>query len=438
MHRQASRRPRSAVAALSDRAYGVAFLVVLALLIGLAIASYAKVFVPVVRVTLETDRIGNQLAEHADVKVRGLIVGEVRDIATDGRTARMQLALDPDHVELIPANVEARLLPKTLFGARYVSLVVPPEPADRHIRAGDVITQDRSETAIELARVLDEALPLLTTVPPQDLAVTLNALAGVLDGRGERIGQNLSLVDDYFTRFNPALPTLQQDISGLADLASLYADTAPDLLRMLRSQAVTASTLVEKEDVLASFLAGTAGFARTTNTVLTENEARIIRLGRVGRPTMELLAEYSPIYPCLNQGMAAWVPRISDAFNSQGLHITLEVVPQRPGYAPGEEPRFADDRGPDCFDLPAPSGSQDDPFGGFRADDGSQGPDQYTFSRVPAALAGPTSGLAGTPAEQRVVGALLAPALGTDAADVPDIGTLLFGPLARGTEVGHR
>lgn len=440
MHRRSSRprRQAPALAALSDRAYGIAFVVVLAVLVGLAIASYAKVFVPVVRVTLETDRVGNQMDRLADVKIRGVLVGEVRDVSTDGDTARLELALDPEQVELIPANVQARLLPKTLFGAKYVSLVVPEEPADRHIRAGDVITQDRSETAIELAKVLDELLPLLTTVPPQDLAVTLNALANVLDGRGERIGENLTLVHQYFSQLNPAMPLIQQDISGLADLASLYAEAAPDLLRMLRSQAVTSATLVEKGDVLASFLAGTAGFARTTDAVLRENEQRIIRLGQVGRPTMEVLARYSPVYPCLTQGMANWIPRIDDAFNSEGLHITLEVVPQRPGYAPGEEPEFNDSRGPSCFDLPSPPGSQDNPFGGLVVDDGSRGPNQYSFAAVPPAFAGPTSGLAGTAEEQQVVGALLAPQLDVAPEDVPAIGTLLFGPLARGTEVSHR
>jgi virulence factor Mce-like protein len=429
------------MARVSERAYGVAFLLLLALLVGLSVASYAKVFVPVVRVVLETNRTGNQMQELADVKVRGLLVGEVRRVTTDGRTARLELALDPDQVELIPANVTARLLPKTLFGERYVSLVVPDEPAKRHLREGDVIGQDRSEAAIELEQVLDELLPLLQAVRPQDLAVTLNAMATALEGRGERLGRNLSLVNDYLTQLNRSMPTLQEDISGLADVASLYAEAAPDLLRMLRNQATTAVTIVEQGEVLADFLAGTAGLARTTDDVLAENEKRMIRLGEVSRPTLEVLARYSPIYPCLTQGMVGWLPRIREAFNSKGLHITLEVVPQRDGYRPGEEPRFNDRRGPDCEGLPAPTGSQQRPYEGQVGDDGSRGPNAYVFAPVPTALAstaGPTSGLAGTPAEQQVVGALIAPGLGVQPDEVPAIGTLLFGPLARGTQVRQR
>ena len=66
------------------RTYGVVFLVVLALLVALTVAIYNKVFVEVVHVTLQTDRVGNQLAPPADVKLRGMIVGEVRDVRSDG------------------------------------------------------------------------------------------------------------------------------------------------------------------------------------------------------------------------------------------------------------------------------------------------------------------------------------------------------------------
>ncbi|WP_460939077.1 MlaD family protein, partial [Phycicoccus ginsengisoli] len=133
---------RGWIARLSDRAYGLAFLVVVGLLMALCVATYAKVFDRTVDVTLLTDRVGSQLQTSSDVKLRGLIVGEVRRVETTGRGARLVLALDPSTVGLIPANVSARLLPKTLFGERYVDLVSPQagSPA-RHLQDGDTIEQ---------------------------------------------------------------------------------------------------------------------------------------------------------------------------------------------------------------------------------------------------------------------------------------------------------
>ena len=48
------------------------------------------------------------------------------------------------------------------------------------------------------------------------------------------------------------------------------------------------------------------------------------------------------------------------------------------------------------------------------------------------------TGYAGGPAESAVLKSLLAPSLGVSAQDVPDLGVLLVGPMARGAEVSLR
>jgi virulence factor Mce-like protein len=158
---------RGFLSRVSNSAYGVVFLVVVALLIGLSIAAFQKRFTPVVGVTLLTDRIGSQLQEASDVKLRGLIVGEVRSISTTGDGARLELALKPEMADLIPRDVSARLLPKTLFGERYVDLVGGSVATAGHLREGDTIDQDRTSVAIELEQVFDDLLPLLRTVQPE-------------------------------------------------------------------------------------------------------------------------------------------------------------------------------------------------------------------------------------------------------------------------------
>jgi virulence factor Mce-like protein len=422
---------------LGTKAYGVVFLVVLALLLGLAIAAYQKRFTPVVRVTLETNRLGSQLQESSDVKLRGLLVGEVRHVEATPQGARLELALQPDKVAQIPSNVDARLLQKTLFGERYVDLVTVAAPSPRPIREGDVITQDRSRVGIELETVFDNLYPLLRTVQPAQLATTLGALATALDGRGDQLGENLVRLDRYLAALNPHLPVLQQDIALLADTASIYADATPDLFRLTESLRVTNRTVVEKEQQLAAFLVGTAGFARDTAGFLHDTEQRIIQVGRVSRPTLQLLARYSPIYPCMASGLAGWLPRINGAFSGGTFHITLEVVPPRQPYRPGEEPRWGDKRGPHCYGLPNPGGSQANPYPGVHFNDGTRPASNASPpASLPSGFLGTAadSGTAGTVEEQQVVAALLS----RDTEGEPSgIQTLLAGPLLRGTVVSN-
>ena len=430
------------------KAYGVVFLTVLALLVTLAVASYQKRFTPVVLVTLETNRLGSQLLEHADVKLRGLVVGEVRTIEATQQGARLGLALDPEQVSKIPADVSARLLPKTLFGERYVDLVPPAtragaEEADgAAIAEGAVIGQDRTRVAIELETVLDHLHPLLRTVQPAKLATALGALSTTLEGRGEAIGEHVEVLDGYLKQINPKLPAIQEDVGLLADTLDTYDDVSPDLFRMVEALRVTNRTVLDKDQQLAGFLVGTAGFAQTLSGFLRDNERRIIQVGQVTRPTSELLARYSPIYPCFSQGLARWIPRIEGAFAKGRLHITLEVVPPRDAYRVGEEPQWLAKSGPDCATLPDPPGSQANPYQPPPSRDGAQPARERSIApgltAVPSGFltGGPAdSGTAGTAEEQRLVDALLAP----DSQGEPSgIRTLLAGPVLRGTVVSNR
>jgi virulence factor Mce-like protein len=435
---------------MSNYAYGVAFLLTITLMVGLSIATFQRRFTPVVKVTLMAAQIGNQLQSDSDVKIRGLIVGEVRSITSTGSGARIELALQPDQVANIPVDVSARILPKTLFGERYIDLIIPTNPSPRTMADGDIIGQDRSTVGIELERVWDNLLPLLRTVKPEKLAATLNALATALDGRGTQLGENLVRADKYFATINPKMPTIQADISRLADVAKTYSDAVPDILRTLKALTTTSNTIVAKQDALAGFLAGTAGFANTAATFLGSNGDRIIQVGSVQRPTLALAARYAPEYPCFAEGLANWIPRATQMFSDHYFHITLEVVKPPAPYRPGEEPAWGEHRGPSCRGLPSPPYSQAHPAPGWNLADGSNGSgDQAPSAFPPAAsglpsyfaspaasnMPGADSGLAGTAGEQQVIAKLLAQ--GDARADPSAITTLLAGPILRGMTVNQ-
>ena len=439
-----------ALSRVGNHAFGVAFLLTLALLVGLSVATFQKKFTPVVMVTLMSERIGNQLQNDSDVKIRGLIVGEVRSISSTGNGARIELALQPDQVANIPLNVSARILPKTLFGERFVDLIIPTNPSAQSIAQGDTIGQDRTSVAIELEKVFDNLLPLLRTVKPEKLAATLGALATALDGRGTQLGTNLVRADKYFAAINPKMPTIATDISRLADVATTYAEATPDILRMLKAITTTSNTLVAKQDALAGFLAGTAGFANTATTFLNANGDRIIQVGSVQRPTLALAARYAPEYPCFAQGLASWIPRATQMFSDHYFHITLEVVKPRAAYQPGEEPVWGEHRGPSCRGLPTPNHNQANPGPGWELADGTKGSGSQSPSAFPGGASGlpsyfasPTaynipgadSGLAGTAGEQHVVAALFAQdGMGTSPSAIT---TLLTGPILRGMTVNQ-
>lgn len=448
------------------RLQGLAFLVTIALLLGLAVATYNKAFTEVARVTLETDTIGNQLQTASDVKVRGVIVGDVREIDASADGATIELAIRPEYLDQIPADVTARLLPKTLFGERFVALEIPAEPSDERLADGAVIGQDRSENAIELQRVVDDLLPLLQAVEPQDLSYTLGAVADAVRGRGDALGANLEAVGRYTGELNTVLPDLQADISALADFADTYESAADDLLGVLDNLAVTSRTLVDqREQLRRTFTVGDSAGAVTAG-FLEANERNLISLAETSRPVLGTFAEYSPVYPCLLNGLARSVPMYSEVFGGDGdpyldLNLTVTLPPRNP-YLPGDQPRYLDQSGPDCqglsdidaliaaaergeFYCPSPPEdgvrSEDNPstgnpvcLGGTGRDDIPEGagePNPQAGTSLP-------SGLAGSTAELDFVRNILAYQTGADPGDVSDLAASQMAPLLRGTQVALR
>ncbi|MDT7612851.1 MAG: phospholipid/cholesterol/gamma-HCH transport system substrate-binding protein [Pseudonocardiales bacterium] len=421
---------------------GLAFIAVIVLLIALAIGKYAGAFDSGVPVTLKVDTVGNQLADGGDVKVRGLIVGSIKQISTEGDGATVQLSIDPKMVGQIPADVTARLLPKTLFGEKFVSLVPPADPTSQRIAAGDVIGQDRSQSAREVDQVLNHLLPLLQAVKPQQLATTLGSLSQALQGRGTELGQTLVQLNTLLDGLNPSIPDLQDDVTQLADFSENLSDAAPDLLNALNDFTVTSKTIVDQKDGLAQTFSSLTGASDDLKGFLDANGENLISLTAASRPTLATLARYAPEFPCLLGQLTDVIPRVDAAFgkgtNEPGLHITLEVVNNRGKYVPGEEPKYLDDRGPRCYPI-LPLGPQYPPDGPFRDGSntpappvGTPGPEDANFGVIPSSY---DMGVPNSPGERQVVAELVAAKDGTSPQAVPSWSSMLVGPLYRGTAV---
>ncbi|TDD85368.1 MCE family protein [Actinomadura darangshiensis] len=416
------------------RVLGISMIIVIALLLALTVALYNKAFTPVTEVTVKAERAGLQLLPHSDVKVRGLVVGEVRgtDATSDG--AVLHLALDPGKAKLIPRNVQARLLPKTLFGEKYVDLQIPAQAGTLGLRAGQVIPQDRSQTAVEIDKVLDDLLPLLQAVKPAELNTTLNALATALQGRGDQIGRDIEQADELLRKINPQLGTLVHDLNGLADVSDIYHAAAPDLLQTLRNLNVTSRTITDKKATIEQLIPATTSLAQDGDVFMRHNGPKIIGFNIANRDGLDLIAKYSPSLPCVFAGMMKLKPeseRVAGANGSKTFNLTVEIVKPRPGYKyPLDKPEARDQRNPRCYGLPNPKvpspdylaldGTQDDLWW-KNPDDPNGGGRGRALSNV---FVDP-----GSMSEKEKLKNVLGPVTHTPADQLSDVSALMFGPL---------
>lgn len=461
----------------SIRALGAGFIALVLFFVWLTYAFFDKQFVDFEPVTIRTTTAGVNLPQNADVKLRGVIVGEVRSIEPSGDGVKMNLAMKPALLKDVPAGVSAQIIPKTLFGEKYVSLIPPSVATGESLQAGAVI--DRASVPIEVETLLNDLQPLLTAVDPANLSYTLTAVSDALDGRGKQLGDTLVTTNRYLKKTNPDVPQLVTDLTKLGTVSDGYSAALPDLGRVLRNTVVTGNTLVAKRAQLAAFFDEGTALSNTLTSFTKANGDNLIALAADSRPTLDVLADYSPTFPCFLGGMRELIPRLDSAFRGGQLHINAQILPPTstdyannealrisqsdfdnassgPSAKNGKDINAKNAATPSCLDLNEIVGkpnqnksTQDNPFVvppavykllDIKSDHGKFGT-ASDFNRVAPASNGllsmvqPSMGGLDTPAERAALNILIGARAGVPAADVPDLASMLVSPVLRGTAV---
>ena len=334
-------------------AYGLAFVGIIALVIVATIASYRGFFQSTVPVNVRADRAGLTLAHGAPVKFRGVQVGHVDKVSTDGRTVDVKLAMNSGQVGQVPAGVTAKIVPPTAFGGKYVELSEKPGASTTPMKGGDVI--DASAVTVEINDAFENLTDVLNAAHPAQVSQALSALAGAVDDRGQLIGDLITQTDVYLKSLNPSLQTLSQDLGVTDDVADTYARSEHDLVGALSSFGTTSQTLVAQQASLKALELSLTSFSGKADTFLKQTQHGIVTTLRTLQPVSDVLARYSPELPCTILGLAS-ANKLAEAAvggTNPGVTTISRLVPGRDPYVyPRNLPTLGENRGPACYGLP--------------------------------------------------------------------------------------
>ena len=294
---------------------------------------------------------GGSLAGGADVKLRGVIVGKVREVTADpAGGVRISVAFRDGRLSHVPANVTARVLPATIFGTSYLDLVTPGRSAAQPLHAGAVIPADRSTGTLELQQALDDIDTLVSTLRPAQLSATLGAVANALDGRGEQIGQTIDTLDRLLRKVQTRLPLLQTDLRKLADNLELLTRLTPTALAALSDSLTTMRTLVDKQDQLHRVIVDGTRLAGDGNTFLGRNKGVLVEFLRSAGIVADVYHDNA--HDAFTRSFAT-IRRLADKVGGVMKHgwVDNEVIIQQgvpDYYGPADCPRFGPARGDNC------------------------------------------------------------------------------------------
>lgn len=257
---------------------GVVALVVAMLLLGFTYLKATGAFGDAPEVKTSLTNVGGSLASGSDVKMKGALIGKVKSIDPDDGRVNVVLSMDKESIDSVPANVQARVLPATVFGTSFIDLTVPDgKQPQGTLEADDTISEDLSKPTIELQQALDDVDALVKALGPAELASAIGSAAAMLDGRGKQIGRSLDLANSYLTRLNATWPLFREDLGLLVENLDIVRTYAPDLLAAVDDSLVAARTIFERRAQLTSVLAGGLNLVKDADRFLTRQRARFVR-----------------------------------------------------------------------------------------------------------------------------------------------------------------
>jgi virulence factor Mce-like protein len=329
---------------------GLATVIALGAIVAVAMGLFQGDFTAAVPVTVLSPRAGLVMNPDAKVKWQGVQVGRVATIESlpDGQAA-VHLAIDPSRLQLIPANALVDITSSTVFGAKFIQFIPPPDPSPHRLHAGQTLSG--KHVTVEINTVFQRLTAVLSKIEPAKLNETLGAFALAFNGRGHEIGQMFSDLDALLAKLDPSFPALRHDLGVAPVVLNAYADAAPDLVRTADNATRLSQTLVDEQHNLDALLLSTIGLANIGNQVLGDNRQRLTDVVHLLLPTTDLLNEYHQAVWCGLSGLSYWWKQ--GVSNNPGitLLIGLAIGAERYRY-PGDLPRVAAKGGPQCTDLP--------------------------------------------------------------------------------------
>lgn len=339
---------------------GLATVAVVAATVALAVGLFRGSFTRTVPITVLSSRAGLVMNPDAKVKLHGVQVGSVKSIESlsDGRAA-LHLAMDPSYMDVIPANVRIDIASSTVFGSKYVDLIPPTEPSEHSLQRGQVLHADH--VTVEINTVFERLSSVLAKIEPAKLNETLGALATALDGRGDRLGQMMSDLDEFLARVDPSLTALEHDFTVAPRVLEAYADAAPDVVSTAGAATRMSSTVVSEQHSLDALLLSVIGLAETGNDVVGTNSQAITDTMALLGPTTDLTNQYHEALTC-GLGGAVQLAKAPGTPVPGGLLLQTVVLGQERYRYPQNLPKVAATGGPQCTDLPKVGYQKHPPF----------------------------------------------------------------------------
>lgn len=250
----------------------------------------------------------------AEVKVLGVAVGRVEDVAVEGTKVRVEMTYDAE--QALPANVHAVIVPPSLLGDRFIQLT-PAYTGGPALPDGASLPTERTSVPLEIDdtyRGLDQLAKALGPTGANKtgaLSELVSATADNLKGNGAAFNATVRDFSDAIATLKRSSPEIADTVTNLASVTSNLAANDRQLRTLVTTLSSVSTELNGQRTSLASAVEtlGTAaqeldGFISKHRPALAETLGALSKTtGTVARHSEEL-AEILDVAPLAVSNLA--------------------------------------------------------------------------------------------------------------------------------------
>jgi phospholipid/cholesterol/gamma-HCH transport system substrate-binding protein len=259
--------------------------------------------------SMKLPRAGQQLQEGSDVRLRGVVIGKVKDIRLENDD--VQLTLQIDHQYRIPRDAQAFITLKTLLGAKFVDLRVPGAFGGPYLAQGDALTS--THIGPELEDALSDGVQVLDAIRPNDLATVIHELAVGARGHGDDVARSFDANAQLSTEFRDTLSPQLQSLHDFRTIFGALRNSGVDfnLLADAINQGVPVYASTRASRALHRALVAITPFAKNLGDLLILNRKDLDRMMDSGDTVLQAIADRPGGLHDLVQGLYRYVYRLS-------------------------------------------------------------------------------------------------------------------------------
>jgi phospholipid/cholesterol/gamma-HCH transport system substrate-binding protein len=205
-----------------------------------------------------------------EVKVSGITVGQVTDVALGDRGAVVTFAIDSK----VPLGEQttAQIRTGSLLGARVVTL----DPAGRTpMHPGDVIPLSRTGSPYSLNEAVNDLTTNIAATDTDSLNQSLDTLSATLDQIAPQLGPTFEGLSRLSRSLNSRSETLGQLLKNAGAVSNVLAERSQQVDTLILNGNDLLAVLVERRDAISRLLANTAAVAKNITGLVADNEAEL-------------------------------------------------------------------------------------------------------------------------------------------------------------------